>query len=243
MLNELATRLWPPANYGITMGQPFWLEIQVGPPASINCRHNGRWNVLHDNVVNWGSPMPIVSVDEAFKELLRRIELNPSRVALASQRYSAIKAAIESALPGKTLHQIGSFQRKTKIRPADMSDKLDIDVLVSFGYFFQYARNPAEGISPGKTLEIVRQGLRWNETYRIMPQEQDHPIVRLAYADQMAIELAPAFADLTGQHSHGPDGPTCYIVAASPYTWVTADYDYDARLITALNSSSRMPHL
>src|SRR6266478_2779040 len=162
--------------------------------------------------------MAIVSVDEAFKELLRRIELNPARVELASQRYNAVKESIETALPGKTVRQIGSFQRKTKIRPADLSDRLDIDVVVSFGSFYHYAPTGSQGgVSPAFALEIVRQGLRRNETYRVMPQSQDHPTIRLEYADQMAIEMVPAYEDLTGQHPHGLGHPACYIVGASPY--------------------------
>ncbi len=94
--------------------------------------------------------MPVTSVDEAYKELLSRIELNPARVALASQRYNAVKTALEAALPGKTLRQIGSFQRKTKIRPVDLSDRLDIDVVVSFGRFFQYA---APGIEASRLVK------------------------------------------------------------------------------------------
>lgn len=182
--------------------------------------------------------MPVASVDESFKELLSRIELNRSRVALASERYNAVKATIEAALPGKTLRQIGSFQRKTKIKPVDLSDRLDIDVVVSFGRFYQYETNPAVGITPDRALNIVRQALRSNETYRVMPQQQDHPVVRIEYADQMAIEFAPAYEDLTGQHSHGPSGLTCYIVGASPYAWLTADYDYDAQFISSLNALS-----
>ncbi len=182
--------------------------------------------------------MPVASVDEGFRELLSRIELNPSRVALASQRYNAVKATIESALPGKTLHQIGSFQRKTKIRPADLGDRLDADVVVSFGCFFQYAAPGGEGVTPGRALETVRQAIRSTETYRVMPQQQDHPIIRIEYADQMAIEFVPAFEDLTGQHSHGPNGPHCYIVGNSPYTWITADYDYDAQVISGLNAQA-----
>jgi hypothetical protein len=172
--------------------------------------------------------MPVTSVDESFKELLRRIELNRSRVTLASERYNAVKATVEAALPGKTLRQIGSFQRKTKIKPVDLSDQLDIDVVVSFGRFYAYATNPTEGVTPDKALNIVREGLRWNETYRVMPQQQDHPAIRIEYAD----------GDLTGQHSHGLSGPACYIVGASPYTWVAADYDYDAQIISSLNAVS-----
>lgn len=182
--------------------------------------------------------MPLSSVDEAFKELLRRIELNPSRIALASQRYNAVKAAIETALPGKNLRQIGSFQRKTKIRPADLGDGLDLDVVVSFGPFYQYAGSGTRGVTPAEALGVVRQALRSNEIYRVMPQQEDHPTIRLEYADQMAIELAPAYEDATGKHSHGPNGPNCYIVGASPFTWVEADYDYDAGVISALNGLS-----
>ncbi len=162
--------------------------------------------------------MPVTSVDEAYKELLSRIELNPARVALASQRYNAVKTALEAALPGKTLRQIGSFQRKTKIRPVDLSDRLDIDVVVSFGRFFQYAAPGIEGT--------------------VMPQKQDHPSLRIEYADQMTIEFVPAFEDLTGQHFHGPNGPNCYIVGSSPYLWIPADYDYDANYISAVNTLS-----
>ena len=78
--------------------------------------------------------MPVASVDDAFRELLSRIELSPFRLILASQRCNAIKASIESVLPGTTAHPIGSFERKTKIRPADHSDQLDVEVLaISLG--------------------------------------------------------------------------------------------------------------
>ena len=181
-------------------------------------------------------PVPVVSVDDAFKELLSRIELNPARVALASQRYNAIKNVLEAALPGKSVRQIGSFQRKTKIRPTDLSDRLDLDVVVSFGRFYNYAASGTEGTTPGRALDILRHAIWSNDTYRVMPQAQDHPSLRIEYADQMAIEFVPAFEDLTGQHSHGPTGPNCYIVGSTPYMWVPADYDYDAHLIGTLNS-------
>jgi len=180
--------------------------------------------------------MPVASVDEAFRELLSRIELSPFRVTLASQRYDAMKASIEGALPGKTLHQIGSFQRKTKIRPADLSNQLDIEVLVSFGRFAQYSERGMGGVTPSEALPIVELALQLNEIYRVMPQQQDHPTVRVEYADQMAIELVPGFEDLRTQHYRGPNGPNCYIVGDSPYRWITADYDYDAQSISRLNA-------
>lgn len=179
-----------------------------------------------------------ITVDAAFAELLRRIELNPSRVSLASQRYNALKSTIETSLPGKTVHQVGSFQRKTKIRPSDNTDQLDIDLVVSFGPFYQYAPIGTGGVSPAQAMAAVRQPLRSNEIYRLMPQQQDHPTVRLEYADQMAVELIPAFEDLTGSRFHTPAGPNCYIVGASPFMWMAADYDYDAHKITELNKLS-----
>ncbi len=47
--------------------------------------------------------MAFSNVNEAFEELLRRIELNPARVVVASQRYNAVKVTIERALPGKAV--------------------------------------------------------------------------------------------------------------------------------------------
>ena len=182
--------------------------------------------------------MPVASVDEAFRELLSRIELSPFRVTLASQRYSALKASIESALPGKVLHQIGSFSRGTKIRPPDLSAQLDIEVLVSFGLFSHSSAADKEGFTPSRVLQILRLAILSNDTYRVMPQQQDQLTVRVEYPDQMTIELRPAFEDPRWQHFHGPDRPNCYIVGRSWYTWIEADYDYDAQIISWLNAQA-----
>src|SRR5437870_10782597 len=112
------------------------------------------------------------------------LELNPARAALASQRYNAVKATIERALPGKTVSQVGSFQRKTKIRPADLSDALDIDVAVNFMRFTHYA-TAGNGVSPAGALETVRHALASNETYKVMDPGKNHPVVTLQYADDM----------------------------------------------------------
>lgn len=181
--------------------------------------------------------MPFVTVDAAFEELLRRIELNPARVSLASQRYNAVKSTIEGSLPGKTVTQVGSFQRKTKIRPADLGDSLDVDVVVSFRRFTEYARD-GRGVSPGDALEIVRKALAANQTYRVMTPQKDHPVVTLTYADDMSIELTPAFVDATGAHPHPGLSAECYVVGSASGAWVPADYDYDALMISSLNGRS-----
>lgn len=183
--------------------------------------------------------MAFATVADAFTELLKRIELNPARVALASQRYNAVKETIETALPGKTVCQIGSFQRKTKIRPADLGDALDIDAVVSFKRFTHYARSGEDGTSPSDALEIVRRALVSNATYRVMTPVKDHPVVTLQYADDMKIELIPAFADATGAHPHPGTSIDCYIIGTSSGNWEPADYDYDAAIISRLNGLTK----
>jgi hypothetical protein len=182
--------------------------------------------------------MPVGSVDDAFRELLSRIELSPLRVRLASQRYNAMKASIEGALPGRTVRQIGSFPRGTKIRPADLSDQLDIEVLVSFGPFSHSSAPDKEGFTPSRVLQILRLAIRSNDAYRVLPQQQDQPTVRVEYPDQMAIELLPAFEDPRWRHYQGPDRPNCYVVGSSLYTWIAADYDYDTQIISGLDAQA-----
>ncbi|CEP66428.1 Uncharacterized [Moorella glycerini] len=177
----------------------------------------------------------ITTIREAFQELLSRIELNPNRVQLASQRYNAVKGTLERALPGYKVTQIGSFQRKTKIRPADLSDKLDIDVVVTRGTAFRFAP-PGEGITPQDALRAVRNALSSNRTYKLMEPTTDAPTVILEYADGFTMELVPAFIDKTGHHNHGPGEPDCYLVGTAQGTWVPADYDYDASVISRLNA-------
>lgn len=183
--------------------------------------------------------MPFSTVADAFNELLKRIELNPARVTLASQRYNAVKATIEGALSGKTVSQIGSFQRKTRIRPADLGDALDIDAVVSFRRFTHYAGYGENGTTPSDALEIVRRALTSNQTYRVMAPVKDHPVVTLQYADDMKIELIPAFVDGTGTHPHPGSSIECYIIGTSSGDWEPADYDYDAAVISRLNAVTK----
>ena len=180
--------------------------------------------------------MPVSTVREAFAELLRRIELDATRVGVASQRYNAVKKRIESNLPGKQVSQVGSFQRKTKIRPRDENANLDIDAVVSFGE----ARNFApigHGTTPQGALQIVRAALVADKTYRLMDPESDAPTVVLEYADGFKIEMIPSFKDLTGTYPRA-SGPACHLIGDSRGTWIPADYDYDAQVITGLNQSS-----
>jgi hypothetical protein len=176
----------------------------------------------------------VTTVAAGFRELLTRVELNATRINSASQRYNAVKQRVESALPGKEVSQIGSFQRKTKIRPANEDDPLDIDLIVSFGEAHRYAAPGEQGTTPASALETVRRALVSDGTYKLMDPKPDAPTVVLEYSDGFIVELAPCFKDLTGQHPR-PGGPACYIVGTSAGGWVPADYDYDAAFISGAN--------
>jgi hypothetical protein len=177
------------------------------------------------------------TVEAAFATLLRRIELDPTRSALASSRYQAVKETIEAALPGSMVKLIGSFQRKTKIRPGDLSDELDIDLMVILGPFTYYAPPPV-GILPDTALNRVRKALASNAVYNVMEPVSDAPVVVLEYADKFTfkIELVPALIDKTGAHDHLDVAIDCYIVpSSSSNVWQIADYDFDAATISAVN--------
>jgi hypothetical protein len=178
-------------------------------------------------------------LSEAFARYLGRIELNPNRVKVASERYNAIKTVLEAAIPGVGVRQIGSFQRKTKIRPIDLGDGLDLDVIVAIGTATHYARSGEAGITPSAAQDKILRALRTNAIYRVMKPEKDAPTVLLEYSDRdhFAVELVPAFVDQTGDHPR-PGGPPCYIIAGANGAWIPADYDYDASVIRGLNQST-----
>jgi len=176
--------------------------------------------------------MPTVS--DAFAEFLKRIELNPTWVGLASQRYNAVKDVIEANLSGATVRQIGSFQRKTKIRPLDLSDHLDVDALAVYGEARSYATD-GKGKTPNSVLTDVLKALRKSDVYRVMDPASDSPVVVLEYADGFKMEVAAGYRDLSGRYPRN-DGPACYIVGDSvDKNWVPADYDFDAQFLSQLN--------
>lgn len=166
--------------------------------------------------------------------MLRRLELNPNRAALASQRYNAVRLQLESALPGVSVSQVGSFQRRTKIRPLDASKSLDIDVAVCLGHFNRYVSD-GSGISPSRALGAAEAALVLDGTYRAMKPESDAPTVVLEYSDGFRIELIPCYHDLSGSFPR-TTGPPCYVVGDSSGNWIPADYDYDAAIISGANN-------
>jgi hypothetical protein len=179
------------------------------------------------------------AVGAAFREFLGRIELNPARVELASTRYAHVKRILESALPFASVRQIGSFRRRTKIRPRDLGDGLDVDVLVSLSQASRYAQTPAEEASSDRALTEVYSAVRTSDVFKAMGPQKDAPVVVLEYADAFQIELVPAIEDATGSRTHS-DGSVPFWVPKPGGGWMAADYDYDANLISAVN---RLPAL
>ena len=178
------------------------------------------------------------TIREAFEELLRRLELDPTRVARASQRYGSVKNLIETSLTGKMVAQVGSFQRKTKIRPSNPHDSLDVDAIVCFGDAHRWVTD-GTGLSPSTALETIRRALASDKTYRLMEPKSDAPTVVLEYADGFKIELIPCFRDKTGTYPR-PEGPACYLVGKASGGWVASDYDYDANVITGINQAGKI---
>lgn len=178
-----------------------------------------------------------MTVDEAFTETLSRIELNSARVELASTRYAAVKQVLERALPGSRVRQIGSFQRRTKIRPQNLSDELDIDIVATIGTATRIA-GPGEGTTPDGAFERVKAALTGNLTYKSMSPRVDAPVVSITYADDMALEVVPAFVnEMVPARSQELD-LQCYLIGTHSGQWIAADYDYDARYVSAANTKA-----
>lgn len=175
-------------------------------------------------------------LEEAFSTLLSRLELNPTRVRLASERYEAIKTHLESRLQNVEVKQVGSFRKKTKIRPGDGSDRIDLDVVVCLGNFTGYSYFPGAGVTPADALRTVQAALKDNAVYRMMRPRIDAPTIILDYNDDFSVELIPCYRDLSGRYPR-LFGSACYVVGATG-SWEPADYDYDAEYLTRLNQSS-----
>lgn len=175
------------------------------------------------------------SIHKGFEVCLSRIELDPTRVTEASQHYNAVKDWIESRIY-KTVRQVGSFQRKTKIRPIvekGVVEPIDIDATVCFGDAHYYS---SDGTTGPSALQQVSDALRSNKTYRLLEPKIDHPVVTLSYANEFFMELIPCFRNRIPPHALRE--PASYFVANSSGHWEIADYDFDSQYITAANKKT-----
>lgn len=179
------------------------------------------------------------SVHRAFELCLSRIELDPTRVAEASQHYNAVKNWLEGRM-NVTVRQVGSFQRKTKTRPIvddGQVSPIDIDALVCFGDATHFASAWGGGTTPESALEQVRRALMLNGTYKLLAPEIDHPVVTLSYANEFFIELVPCYRNRFPPDNTYRD-PASYLIANRFGNWEDADYDFDSQYISQANKKS-----
>ncbi len=178
----------------------------------------------------------VMTVNEAFAEFLKRIELNQARATQLSDRYIAIKETIEGSISGADVFQIGSFQRKTKIRPTQDNNNLDIDVGVCLGEFSRYVPG---GVYPAEAVETLENSIAPKGSYKKIRPYVDAPTIVLEYADGFKFELVPCYRDKSGKY-HRENGPDCYVIPDSNNTWIAADYKYDAAFISGMNQKDQV---
>ncbi len=174
------------------------------------------------------------SIHKGFDECLTRIELDSTRIQLAKQHYNAVKNWLQSHL-NVEVRRVGSFRKHTKIRPRIVNGKsspIDIDARVCFGDATHIAPS-GRGITGEGLLQLLRNGLIENKTYRLMAPSIDRPAVTVSYADEFSIELTPCM-----RNQITPDNwrsPANYLLWNSSGNLEIADYDYDCAFITELN--------
>lgn len=192
-------------------------------------------------------PDPHPSIKRAFEYTLSRLELDTTRTQTASVHYQTMQSHLESILSGVRLRQIGSFQKRTKIRPINNSiwlyseddwakkfSPLDIDTIAILGNgSISY---DGEGTTPHQALETLYKTLKVNGRYRIKDISIDSPVIRLEYSDEFSLEIVPAYINKTTDFAANRN-PVSYLVPSENYQkWKTADYAYDAEYISQSNS-------
>jgi hypothetical protein len=71
-----------------------------------------------------------------------------------------------------------------------------------------------------------------------MAPRVDAPVVSISYADEMTIEVVPAFVNKMVLARSVAPGVECYLIATGTGKWIPADYDYDALYITSANATA-----
>lgn len=137
-----------------------------------------------------------MTTEEAFNEFKSRLELNSTLQDAVTTHHNAVREWIESFDSSIETKLIGSLQRKTRIRPRADTDTFDIDILVILGTFKQWVTTG--GITPLLALDKVENAVSENETYDRMGPETDSPAIVLQYADNIKVELIPAYRDGIG---------------------------------------------
>ena len=194
-------------------------------------------------------PNPYVSVAKAFDITLQRLELDQSRVEKASGHYNAIKNLIGQKIPDASVKRIGSFKRHTKIRPANIQavptvednwqgiyTPIDIDAIACLGNFYAFVQPSSlvTGITARASLDKIYSALCSNGNYRLHEVTIESPIVKLDYASEFSMEIVPCYRDFITESSKNRLIQS-YWVPGNNGNWKSADYDFDAAVITKIN--------
>lgn len=177
-----------------------------------------------------------MNIDQHFQSLRSRLELNPTKQGLVSMHYNAIKSKINALDKGYEVKLIGSLQRRTRIHPK-VASKFDIDILVIKGTFYSWA-NPGEGITSKDALLSLKKEIVQSERYSSYKPSIDAPTISFTYDDGIHVEIVPAYKDEIGYNSKGVShvkGRSYWV--ATEEGWKIADYDYEAQLLSQINSS------
>jgi hypothetical protein len=168
-----------------------------------------------------------------FSKLRQNLEPNPTFAGVIETRHAAVRSALAT-----NSHLIGSLQRKTRIQPND-GETFDIDVLVVLDEFRGWVASG--GITSPAAIQHVLAKAQASDRYAVKNPIADAPTVSLQFADNVKVELVPAYLDQVGVSPLGvPHSPAgrAYWVPDGVGGWMLADYDFDAQYITQCNTNS-----
>jgi len=177
-------------------------------------------------------------MNEHFLKLKSNLELDPTLAESISTRHTAVRTYLQNNHPSfKDSKLIGSVARKTRISPGS-GKKFDIDILVIAGEFGSWVSSG--GITPQMALDQLHTTVNQSARYGEMNPFQDAPTVTMTYADEIPVQLVPAYIDMIG---HDPAGKELGSVGRGYWvvkngTWQMADYDYEAEYISKQNEAS-----
>lgn len=183
-------------------------------------------------------------INDTFNRVKTKLELNDTFSDTVSRQHNAVRGVVENN--GQSVQDtklIGSLHqlRQTRIQPRE-SDRFDIDVLVVLGAFYSWLRpGDPTGVTPAMAMNYVHSIMNNSPRYGAMAPQQDHPTITFEYANNVKVELVPAYKDNIG---HSPNGvqhqPTgrAYWIPNSGGGWDLADYDYEAQYISGVNQQT-----
>jgi hypothetical protein len=183
-------------------------------------------------------PRGVSFMNEHFDKLKSNLELDPTLAETVSTRHNAIRTYLQNNLADfKDSKLIGSLQRRTRIDPT-ADQKFDIDILVVMGEFYNWLSSG--GVSPQQAVSRLHATVHRSARYSSMDPVQDPPTVTLTGADNIEVQLVPAYVDMIGRDQLGNElgwkGRGYWVAKGG--TWQMADYDFEADYISAKNKES-----